>query len=82
MSILRAIAGHAILILGVYAGVIVIAGLSSGDIVQLSTHGNPVFHKSVGPSRFWIAISFWVLALVILISGGINLIRKNLTDRG
>jgi len=78
MNILRAVAGLAIFLLGVYAGWIVVAGLDSGEIMQLSKNGNAVFHKSVEPSRYWIAIVFWTIASVMLMGGGINMIRKNL----
>ena len=78
MNIFRVFAGLTILILGVYAGWTVIAGLGSGEIMQLSKNGNAVFHKSVEPSRYWIAIVFWTIASVMLVGGGINMIRKNL----
>jgi len=78
MNVIRIFAGIAIFILGLYAGWTAIAGLGSGEIVQLSKHGSTILHKALEPSRFWIAIVFWTIASVMLIGGGINMIRKNL----
>ena len=72
------IPGIAIFILGLYAGWSVIVGLNSGDILQMSKHGNAILHKSLEPNRYWIAIGFWTIATVMLMGGGINMIRKNL----
>ena len=78
MSMLRALAGLAIFILGLYAAWTLITGLASGEIMQFSKHGNATFHKTVEPNRYWIAISFWTIASIMLVGGGINMIRKNL----
>ena len=71
MKFLRVLIGLAIFILGIYAGWMVFTGLTSGEIMQLAKYGDAVFHKTVEPTRYWIAS-------VMLIVGGINLIRKNL----
>ena len=78
MNIIRIFAGIAILILGIYAGGEVISGLDSGEIMQLAKQGNIILHREIEPNRFWIAIVFWTIASVMLIGGGINMIRKNL----
>ena len=78
MNFFRVIAGFAIFILGLYASWTVIVGLGTGDIIQLSKHGNAIFHKAVEPDRYWIAIFFWTIGSIMLVGGGINMIRKNL----
>lgn len=76
MNNLRQLSGLIILALGMYAAWIVLAGLSTGEIMQLSKHGNTILHKATETSRYWIAIVFWSIATVILIGGGLLRMRK------
>jgi len=78
MNLIRALAGLAIFILGLYAGWILLQGLNSGEIMQMSRHSNAILHKDIEPSRYWIAIGFWTIATLMLISGGATMLRKNL----
>lgn len=77
MGFLRTLSGVAILLLGLYAGWILIVGLGSGEIMQLSKHGDTILHKATEPSRYWIAIGFWTIASVMLIGGGIYRIKSS-----
>lgn len=78
MRFIRIIAGIAIFILGLWAAWTLFNGFSIGEILKLSKHGNDVLHKATEPNRYWIAIFFWTIATIMLIGGGINMIRKNL----
>lgn len=78
MSLIRVIAGIAIFCIGLYALSTVAEGIKSGEIVQFSKHGNAVMHKHQEPDRFWIAITFWSIGGIMLIGGGMNIVRKNL----
>jgi hypothetical protein len=37
-------------------------------------------HRNQEPDRFWIAIGFWSIGGIMLIGGGVNMIRKATTD--
>jgi hypothetical protein len=78
MKFIRAIAGIAIFCLGIYALSTVVAGIKNGEIMQFSKRGNAIMHRTREPDRFWIAISFWSIGTVMLIGGGINMLRKSL----
>lgn len=78
MSFIRVLAGITIFCIGLYALSVVATGINSGEVVQFSKRGSAVMHRNQEPDRFWIAIAFWSIGTVMLIGGGINMIRKNL----
>ncbi len=79
MAFFRVIAGIAIFCLGIYALITVASGINKGEIVQFSKRGNAVMHLNQEPDRFWIAITFWSIGGLMLIGGGANMVRKNLS---
>lgn len=79
MAFFRVIAGIAFFCLGIYALITVASGINKGEIVQFSKRGNAVMHLNQEPDRFWIAIAFWSIGGLMLIGGGANMVRKNLS---
>jgi hypothetical protein len=77
VKFIRVFAGVAIAILGFYAAGEVLSGLTTGEIMRMAKQGNVVLYKSSEPGRYWIALGFWFIASVMLIGGGLNMIRKN-----
>lgn len=78
MAFIRVCAGIAIFCLGLYALGTVFSGIKKGEIVQFSKRGDAIMHQNREPDRFWIAITFWSIGGIMLVGGGLNMVRKNL----
>lgn len=77
MKFIRGLAGIAIFCLGIYALTTVVTGINTGEIERFSKQGNAILHRNQEPDRFWIAIGFWSIGGIMLIGGGINMVRKH-----
>lgn len=80
LRLIRITAGIAIFCLGIYALRTVATGINTGEIERFSKHGNAIMHRNQESDRFWIAIGFWSIGGIMLIGGGVNMIRKATTD--